>query len=192
MKKEILLSIFAICFIGLNISSAQGFEKPADGKAVIYFTRTVGFGSSQLIDIFDGGEYLTYMQGKGYWRYECDPGEHTIWIAAENTHWVSANVDAGEVYIAQIYVYPGVMKSRCKLVPQSNKDEELDGYNASIELIKEWKPMQIKEKSFNKRKDKFVKKEFMTEKLEGYQSGVKGSDGEEHLSDDMNVSESEM
>lgn len=192
MKKGIILSIFAFCFIGLNLASAQGFEKPADGKAVIYFTRTVGFGSNQLVDIFDGKDYLTYMVGKGYWKYECEPGEHTLWVASENTHWVTADLEAGEVYIAQIYVYPGVMKSRCKLVPQCNKDEEIDGYNNSIALIKKWKPMQIKDKTYTKRKDKFEKKDFIGEKLEGYNTNIKGSEDVAHLSGEMNVPESEM
>lgn len=192
MKKIYLLSIFAICVIGLNFVNAQGFKKPADGKAAIYFTRTVGFGSSQIVDIFDGEQYLTYMMGKGYWVYECDPGEHTIWVASENTHWVTANVEAGEIYIAQIYVFPGVMKSRCKLVPQCNKDEEIDGYNNSVEMVKKWKPMPIKEKTYNKRNAKFVKKEFMTVKLEGYNTNVKGTDEELQLTSDMNVPESEF
>jgi hypothetical protein len=175
MKKRTLISLIALCFIGLNTLSAQGFLKPSEGKAVIYFTRTVTFGSGMLIDIFDGDQYIAYSIGKGYSVYECDPGEHVFWVAGENTDFIKADLEAGKVYIAQVYIYPGVMKGRVSLVPNSAKDEKLDGYNASLEKVKEEKPKVMDEKKFNARKEKFTKKNFMTIKMEGYHKNIENT-----------------
>jgi hypothetical protein len=171
-----LLSILALCFTGLNILSAQGFVKPSAGKAAIYFTRTVTYGANMLVDIFDSGEYIAYSIGKGYSVYECNPGEHIFWIAAENTDFITADLEAGKVYIAQVYVFPGVMKGRVGLVPNSAMDKKIDGYNASLEIVKSTKPKVMDENKFKARLDKFVSKKFMTIKMEGYKKNIEGKD----------------
>lgn len=176
MRKKMLLSILALCFIGLNSLSAQGFVKPSDGKAAVYFTRTVMYGSKMLIDIFDSEEYVAYSIGKGYSVYECDPGKHVFWIAGENTDFITADLEAGKVYIAQLYVYPGVMKGRVSLVPNSAIDKKLDGYNASVEIIKAVKPKVMDQKKFKARMGKFTAKKFMTVKMEGYKKNIEGKD----------------
>jgi hypothetical protein len=176
MRKMTLLSILALCFTGLNILSAQGFVKPSAGKAAIYFTRTVTYGANMLVDIFEGEQYIAYSIGKGYSVYECDPGEHIFWIAAENTDFITADLEAGKVYIAQIYVFPGVMKGRVGLTPNSAADKKIDGYNASVEVVNGTKPKVMDEKKFNARKEKFVDKKFMTVKMEGYKKNIEGKD----------------
>jgi hypothetical protein len=176
MRKMTLLSILALCFTGLQILSAQGFVKPSAGKAAIYFTRTVTYGANMLVDIFDSGDYIAYSVGKGYSVYECDPGEHIFWIAAENTDFITADLEAGKVYIAQIYVFPGVMKGRVGLVPNSALDKKTDGYNASLEVVNGTKPKVMDEKKFKARMEKFVDKKFMTVKMEGYKKNIEGKD----------------
>ncbi|MCX6223658.1 MAG: hypothetical protein NTV01_02710 [Bacteroidia bacterium] len=176
MRTKTLLSILALCFIGLNSLSAQGFTKPSEGKAAVYFTRTVMYGSKMLIDIFDREQYVAYSIGKGYSVYECNPGEHVFWIAGENTDFITADLEAGKVYIAQVYVYPGVMKGRVNLVPNSAIDKKIDGYNASLEIIKAVKPKVMDEKKFQARMKKFVSKKFMTVKMEGYKKNIEGKD----------------
>jgi hypothetical protein len=176
MRKKMLLSILALCFTGLYLLSAQGFVKPSEGKAAIYFTRTVTYGSNMLIDIFDSEEYIAYSIGKGYSVYQCEPGKHIFWIAAENTDFITGDLEAGKVYIAQVYVFPGVMKGRVSLVPNSSIDKKLDGYNASLEVIKSTKPKVMDEKKFKARMDKFVDKKFMTVKMEGYKKNIEGTD----------------
>lgn len=192
MKKQFLLSILALCFIGINTISAQGFTKPSAGKAAIYFTRTVTFGSGMLIDIFDGEEYIAYSMGKGYSVYECDPGKHIFWVAAENTDFITADLEAGKVYIAQVYVYPGVMKGRISLVPNSPTDTKLDGYNASLAIVKAEKAKVMKDKTYDKRKEKFTKKKFMTVKMEGYKNNIEGKKEVPNISKEMAVEEKEF
>ena len=176
MRKKTLLIIFALCFTGLNILSAQGFVKPSAGKAAIYFTRTVTYGANMLIDIFDSEKYIAYSVGKGYSVYECDPGKHIFWIAAENTDFITADLEAGKVYIAQVYVFPGVMKGRVSLVPNSAIDKKTDGYKASVEVVNSVKPKVMDEKKFKARMEKFVDKKFMTAKMEGYKKNIEGKD----------------
>jgi len=113
--------------------------------------------------------------GKGYSVYECDPGTHVFWVAGENTDFITADLEAGKIYIAQVYIYPGVMKGRVSLVPNSSKDQKLDGYNASIEVVKAEKPKVMDEKKFNARKEKFTKKNFMGVKMEGYKKNIEGT-----------------
>jgi hypothetical protein len=96
-------------------------------------------------------------------------------VAGENTDLLRPDLEAGKVYIAQVYIYPGVMKGRVSLVPNSAKDEKLDGYNASLEKVKEEKPKVMDEKKFNARKEKFTKKNFMTIKMEGYHKNIENT-----------------
>lgn len=180
-----------LCFISSIAINAQGFQKPSEGKAAVYFTRTVTYGSGMWIDIFDGEEYIAYSMGKGYSYYECDPGEHVFWVGAENTSWITANLEAGKVYIAQVYVFPGVMKGRVKIVPNAEIDENQDGYIASVEIINEYEPKVMNEKKFNKRKAYLDKKEFVSKKMAGYKKDIEGTDIPA-ITPEMAVSEEEF
>jgi hypothetical protein len=175
----------------MTLLNAQGFKKPSEGKAAVYFTRCVTYGSGAWIDIFDGEEYVAYSMGKGYSAYECEPGEHVFWVASENTSWVKADLEAGKVYIAQIYMFPGVMKMRVKLTPNAATDENLDGYNASLEMVNSVPAKVMNMKKFNKRKAKYEKKGFMAAKMEGYKKDIEGKDIPT-ITPEMAVSEEEF
>jgi hypothetical protein len=129
--------------------------------------------------------------GKGYSVYECNPGEHLFWIAAENTDFIKADLEAGKVYIAQVYVYPGVMKGRVNLVPNSAIDEKTDGYNASVEIVNDMKAKVMDEDKFNKRKEKFISKKFMSSKMAGYKKNIEGTEIPK-ITKEMAVSEKEF
>jgi len=191
MKKIITIFVLAL-LVSVNAINAQGFKKPADGKAAVYFTRTVTYGSKMLIDIFDGEEYVAYSVGKGYSVYECNPGKHVFWVSAENTDFITADLEAGKIYIAQVYVYPGVMKGRVSLVPNSPKDTKLDGYNASIEIVNKIVAKEMRDKSYTKRKDKFTSKAYMTKKMEGYKTTIEGKKEVPNMSKDMFVDPKEL
>lgn len=99
MKSRFLL-ILSLVF-ALQISYAQGFTKPSEGKAVIYFAQTaVGLGHTMY---FDGMEFIGKLQGRSYLRYECEPGEYTFMaLKGANKEFLVANVAADKIYIVSI------------------------------------------------------------------------------------------
>ncbi len=124
MRKSLLLTIF---FVSISfIATAQFKDKlvpPSKGKSVIYFLRTTSLGSIMNIRYFDGEKYLGKFNGRSYIRYECEPGEHTFWIKAENTDVLKADLQEGKVYLVETNATMGAFSAgaRFQLIKWNKK-----------------------------------------------------------------------
>lgn len=124
MKKVLL---FSILFISISLTASAQFKDklvpPSEGKSVIYFVRTTSLGSIMNIRYFDGEKYLGKFNGRSYIRYECDPGEHTFWIKAENIDVLKANLEAGKTYMVETNATMGAFSAgaRFQLVKWDKK-----------------------------------------------------------------------
>jgi len=103
MKKLSLLSIFLLLF-AYN-SFCQQFNKPTEGKALVYFVRFQG--ALALIDFkyFDGQKYLGKGSGDNYYIYECEPGEHVFWVTAENKEYIKGDLKPNCTYVIEVRPY---------------------------------------------------------------------------------------
>lgn len=120
MKKALLFLALALPVLGFS----QEIKKPAEGKALIYFTRTGFMGGAINFKYFDGEKYLGKFNTGNYLAYECEPGKHLFWAKSENFDFLEADVEAGKVYIVQSLVKMGAMKAGVDLVPLTKTNED--------------------------------------------------------------------
>ena len=116
MKKLIIITLLLL-LTGVYTVNAQGFQPPADGKAVIYFTRVTKYGKPTSFEFFHQDKYIGAFKGDQYMRYELDEGEHLLWASTENKEFITVEVEAGKTYIVMVNVIMGAMKARVGLSP---------------------------------------------------------------------------
>lgn len=96
-----LFLLFSL-FFSLTISSQINTKEivpPSEGKSVIYFFRTSGYGGIMNFRYFDGKKYLGRFNGKNYMRYECEPGKKNFWLKAENIAVLEADLLPNKTYL---------------------------------------------------------------------------------------------
>ncbi len=174
-----LLIVFAL---QSNTIEAQDFQKPSEGKAVIYFLRTSNLGAAINFKYFIDEEYLGKFSGKNYARYEVDPGEHLIYAKSENLDFMKADLAADGIYLIHVKPKMGGFKAAVRLEVPNLGDPKL--VEKVKKLLAKKKPV-----TFNmKKSEKEIAK--IKEYLEKYEKR-KNSTGENKvkiLSSDMNFS----
>lgn len=116
VQLSLLLCLAAPCTYG------QQYEKPAEGKSLVYFVRSSGTGALINFKYFDGEKYLGKMNGVHYFVYECDPGKHIFWVAAENRDFLTADLKPNGTYIVEVRPTMGAIKAAVRLHPVSPDD----------------------------------------------------------------------
>ena len=111
---KIVSSVTTLLFVLISLTvSAQDFREklipPTEGKSVIYFVRSSDEGTLMNIRYFDDKNYIGKFNGRSYFRYECNPGEHIFWIKAENIAILKANLEEGKVYMMETNPEPGAI-----------------------------------------------------------------------------------
>ncbi len=95
----------------------QGIQDPPEDKAVVYFVRPSGSGFAINFSYFDSDKFIGLFAGKGYIRYECNPGTHLFWARSENKDFIEAEVEAGKIYFVEAMVLMGFVKAQVALLP---------------------------------------------------------------------------
>jgi hypothetical protein len=166
MKRKILLVFFILVLPGFSRLFAQGFQPPAEGKAAVYFIRVSNMSFGVTFEYFQQDKFVGEFKGKGYMRYECDPGEHLFWASAENTDYMTSDIKAGGTYIVIVDVFFG---GHLGFHPITEKDKEL--FAQAKALINGNPPIITTEKVFLKKKEKHTKS--IPEKLKLYNEKYK-------------------
>ncbi len=177
-----------LALTGVYTVSAQGFQPPAEGKAVVYFARVTVYGKPTAFEFFHQDKYIGAFKGSQYMRYECDPGEQLFWASSENKEFITADVEAGKTYIVMVDVIMGVMKAHVGLTPISTNNSE--EFERAKSLINKKPPTITSEEKIAKMNKKLAK--FITEKLEMYESTWKNEKNFKHLSADMAIPDDQL
>lgn len=180
MKKLIILT--SIILTGFLSISAQGFQPPAEGNAVIYFARVSSYGGGASFEYFHQDKYIGVFKGKNYMRYECEAGEQLFWSSSENKEFLSAELTAGETYIVIVDVVMGFWKAHVGFTPINDKHEQ---FSRAINLINSKAPIitsQAKIEKMNKKLDQFI-----DEELEHYYKESKNIRNFRHISPDIAI-----
>ena len=122
MKKSIV--ILLVCLGAISSSYGQQFKKPSEGKSLVYFVRSSGTGALINFKYFDGEKYLGKSSGVNYFTYECDPGNHIFWAAAENRDFISGELKPNSTYIIEVRPTMGAVKAAVRLHQVDPKDEK--------------------------------------------------------------------
>lgn len=185
MKTKVLLSIFVAGFMGIQFLSAQGFQPPSDGKAVVYFTRVSSYGGAVSFEFFHNNRYIGIFKGKNYMRYELEPGKQLLWASSENKEFVECDLEAGKTYIILVDIDMGAWKARVGLTPITEKDTEK--FERATALILKEAPVITPEKKIEEMNKKL--KDFIVEKLDMYHNVWKKEHVFPVLTKDMAISE---
>lgn len=183
MKTKTLSLLLILCLSGFCSLFAQGFQPPAEGKAVVYFTRVSIYGGTTSFEYFHGDKYIGIFKGKNYMRYECDPGEQLFWISSENKEFITADLKEGGSYIVIIDIIMGAWKARVGANPISVEETEL--FERAKELINNKKAVVTPEKKIEKMNIELA--EFITERLKQYEEEWKDVKNFKHISADMAI-----
>lgn len=90
-------------------------KNPQPGKSVVYFVRTNSSGNLINFRHFDYDKFIGKFSGEGYLRYECDPGKHGFWVGASNSSYVTAELEAGKIYVIETIPVMGMAYARVKI-----------------------------------------------------------------------------
>lgn len=115
MAKIVLL--FTIIFVGIQFSFSQDLPVPAEGKALVIFTRPAIDAPLLKFTYFDDEQFLGKIGTKDYIAYACNPGKHLLWAKAENQDFLEAELEADKIYLIETKVTTGILKARIGLVP---------------------------------------------------------------------------
>jgi hypothetical protein len=122
MKNLIVLTAFLsfnFIFSQEEYKSGQvGFQKPKDGKSLVYFTRS---GGAFLINfrLYFNDKFIGALSSGNYFKVECEPGKHMFWAASENRDFVEAELEANKVYVIDLVAKMGAFVASVSLEPQN-------------------------------------------------------------------------
>lgn len=183
---KILSALLTIALISISTIHAQGFEPPAEGKSVVYFTRINATGYAVNFKYFDNDKFIAKFKGKNHIRYECDPGEHLFWAASEKKDFVTADLEEGGTYIVIVEAKMGAMSAAVRL---SNTENEKK-LKKAIDLIKKEAPKVTKQSIIDEENIKL--KDYIAEKLALYENEWKAKNNYPHISAEMAIPEEKM
>jgi hypothetical protein len=185
--KTVFYLFFSILFLSdFSTISAQGFEPPSDGKAVIYFVRINSIGSMVYFKYFDKEKFIGKFKGKNYMRYECSPGKHLFWASSERKYFITTDLKEGGTYIVVVEAKMGAMSAAVKLYTSEDKKR----LKKALEIINKKAPI-VTDKSIIDLENSQMK-EYIAEKLALYENEWKASNNYPHISADMAIPPEKM
>lgn len=111
-------------------------KNPSEGKAVVYFVRTSSSGFLINFRHFDKDKFIGKFAGAGFIRHECDPGEHAFWVGASNSSYVTANLEAGKIYVIETIPTMGIAYAQVKIeVPQKSDEKKYQKHKKRVFAI---------------------------------------------------------
>lgn len=184
MKTKALLLFLAAVMIGISSTQAQGFQAPADGKAVVYFCRVTMYGAPTSFEFFHNDKYIGIFNKKNYMRYELDPGEQLLWASSENKEFVACDLKPGGTYIIMVDVIMGAMKARVGMTPITASEER---FARVKEMVNSQPPVVTPQKKIDEMNTKLAK--FIPEQLEKYNNIWKAEKNFKSITPDMAIPE---
>ncbi len=187
MKTKFFVCVLLTAFISASNIVAQGFQPPAPGKAVVYFTRVTGMGFAISFEFFHQDKYIGAFKGQNYMRYELDPGQQLLWASSENKEFVACDLKEGGTYIILVDVIMGAMKARVGFNPIASSD---DRFQRAKELINSKPPVETPQDKIEAMNKKLAK--FIPEQLGKYENEWKGTKNFKSITPDMAIPEEAM
>jgi len=126
-------SIALILFLVSMVGNAQTFEPPQLGKTAIYFARLDVMGFMVPFEFMHQEKFIGAFAGRGYFRYECDPGPHLFWASSENKEFLTADLLPNAVYLVIVDVKMGAMVSQVGLRPVNAQDPAVPKVEAMLD-----------------------------------------------------------
>jgi hypothetical protein len=187
MKTKLFFLSLVLTLIGVGSVSAQGFQPPAKGKAVVYLVRVTSYGYAVAFEYFHNDKYIGAFKGKNYMRYELDPGKQLIWISSENKEFIECDLKEGDSYVVIVNILPGAWKARMESSPITASDERFAKAKELIMAVAPETTPQDKIEATNKKLEKFI-----AAQLNVYNTEIKGKKEVDKVTPEMALPEEAM
>ena len=162
----VLMSLFV-----MTPAMAKGFIPPAEGNAVVYFTRVSNYGGAVSFEFFHDEEFIGIFKNMNYIRYEVEAGEHLFWVSSENKQFVKATLESGKTYIVLENIKMGAWKAQAGLEPQNVTDPEQEKeLQRAIELVNSKDPVTTPQSVIDKTTKKLKSRGFVENIMERYEN----------------------
>lgn len=119
--------------------ASSGEMKPAAGKALVMFLRPSALGLLIHASVHDGDKLIGMVPYNCKLAYQADPGKHTFMVVSEAADFMTADLEAGKTYYAQVVPRMGAWRARFSLWPVENKPSAYEWEKASQSSILEKK-----------------------------------------------------
>ena len=170
--KKLLMTLLVPMFFSFSFAPTAEVTPPAKGKAVVYFARTSPYGMLYNFNFFDKEKFIGKFHSTGYLRYECEPGEHVFWARAENSDFITAELEADKIYFVLAEPHMALATVHVELRPiDPNNKKDGSRLEKIIKLVNKKEPdvtspeeMAAEEK----------KQESIAATLKNYEDGKKG------------------
>jgi len=94
---------------------------PESGKALVVFARTSGFGFAIQSSVFEvkneQSSLIGILAAKTKVAYSVEPGKHLFMVIGESADFLTADLQAGRTYYADVVPRMGLWKARFSLEP---------------------------------------------------------------------------
>jgi hypothetical protein len=139
--KKLLMTLLVPMLFSFSFAPVSEVTPPAKGKAVIYFARTSAMGMLYNFNFFDKDKFIGKFHSTGYLRYECEPGEHVFWARAENSDFMTAELEADKIYFVLAEPHMALATTRVELRPiDPNNKKDDNRLKNIIKLIEKKEP----------------------------------------------------
>ena len=186
MKTAFFLFLSIFFLTDFSSLSAQGFEPPSEGNAVVYFVRINSIGSMVNFKYFDKEKFIGKFKGKNHMRYECSPGEHLFWASSERKYFITTDLKEGGTYIVVVEAKMGAMSAAVKLYTS----EDNKRLKKAVSIITKKAPV-VTDKSIIDYENAEMK-DYIAEKLSLYENEWKATKNYPHISPEMAIPEAMM
>lgn len=159
--------------------NVKGHTPPRPGKAAIYLIRVSALGFAVPFKYFNRHELVGESKGVSYVRTEVDPGDHVFWTSAENQSYITINAVAGKSYLVYVDVKMGMMSAQVNL--SAVLPEQDERILRGVEVINGHDPSVLNDADRSKILAKLEKKGFVQEKMNEYETKLKGSNKYDHI-----------
>jgi len=108
----------------LDYAETRGVElsAPDPDRALVVFLRPGGPGIHS--SVYDGEEFLSFVQPKTCFLYDTAPGKHRFMVVSEAADFLAADLKGGKIYFVLVSPRMGMWRARFSLLPITKKDNE--------------------------------------------------------------------
>ncbi len=119
-----------------EVSAERYAPAPQPGKAMVVFMRPSGIGFMVQSTVYEVKESEVQMIGivsaKTKVAYQVDPGKRLFMAVGESAEFMSAELQAGRTYYANVSPRMGMWKARFSLDPIRREQLESDGFKSDF------------------------------------------------------------
>jgi hypothetical protein len=113
---------------------------PPDDKALVVFMRPSKKGGSVHASVYDGEEFITFVQHNTVFPYLTEPGKHRFMVVSEAASFLDADLRGGLIYFVNVRPKMGTWRARFRFNPITRDEKDWEKLSTWLNRARETKP----------------------------------------------------